>query len=1335
MKRLLKVFLVYLLYDSVSSQAGSGPNLSLFCPNEISLDDNGTSALWPVTDKNRRIVTDSSPQCLDDEKYLLTRECSAEGWIPSIPPNCSYTQPKYENSNKCPLGYESVQWKSKSLCVLVTVPQVWNNTCLMTGSVRTIFDFDSDEREAIFVYLRDRRMQKVWMPAKRLWSYGPVIWTLPGKTFGETVEFNDLSIRLSEEEYGDGCFSLNIQNRGQTGAVENCNNIYPILCATREESMIQLACPNDFYTTRYEGYQEFCYSTHLIQQPPIEDIGPVSITRALEDPSLNWVTSECRGELFTMNSVETTVIFERIGKYAELRDNDRCLFGVQPNLYVGSAESWTDIFPLVDYVNWAYPKENGTVVTADRHGKWHWSSDTLTCIACQRRVEVQMPKIYLNFLESKERLYAVVYEQRFLWRENSDDPGIKCFTNSDYELVRTVSVEDEVWSGLLSITEDGMDMSNYKTKTIYELKTYGDGPGYYWCEGHAIPNFQHIRSDNVVAYKKVKGEIFAVLVELSCRDCGQYFQEKRIKDLAKRFREYLEDLQDHYQHHYHIFEVSIENVRAMRINSIDKVNGKAEIVFHVTISLDDFDDDEEDILEMSLDMIKIYKIRNYLHDLMTSSQSPEYRYLSLNSTEYCLPDSISTINELSWINAKIGETAAPRELCLLPNGLPVHRSCVGNFIDGGVWVNSSLQQCHTHDVTNITQTLYEIDRTYKHPNATAEVVETVTQLLTSNHSSLIPADLFYLSKIMQTITKISNDSSQLNQNESKNIFTIYNNLMFVNENITKMSAALNSTNILLDAFDGILSHLSSSASNQMNRINLTENLNDGTIAVVSPKLIMYAIDPMVRNYSGIALYRTASNASTFGEIDDFTNPRYYIRLLSTNESTAFLLEDEELEVASFVPLSLLNRLNETRRLGNETNTTVVDVAPRVSIVITIYFNDLLFQEYKKTTYAKSGGKIISVSIPGYGPMLPELIPILIKTSNLTGNATADVCGYWDLKGDNGWARDGCQYGGRSGYFEPVVLCACSHLTHFAYLILGTYVHSISEEVIITELHHDALDMITLLGCSLSLIGILGITITAIIFPTWREKPSSKVLLQLSAAIALQMILLCFVNTEVSLLHFHEVDKWYECVALGAALQYSVLVAFSWMLITAYLQFMRYVRVLGYIRSSRFFLKSFLIGWGVPLIPVLLVVCITPNSYIPDLDLLLTGICYPTGYALYFGVIVPIGLIITANCIIFILVIYNIVRGPDGKLRTNERDITLAQLRLSIFLFFLLGLSWIFGFCATTRAGLVFSYLFCLTATLQGFVLFLYFVILDPVTRSLWTKFLKKYFCCLGKSMK
>lgn len=110
-------------------------------------------------------------------------------------------------------------------------------------------------------------------------------------------------------------------------------------------------------------------------------------------------------------------------------------------------------------------------------------------------------------------------------------------------------------------------------------------------------------------------------------------------------------------------EIAIENVRVMKIESIDVTRNVSRLIFHVTISMEnDFDDSEEDHLELSLEMLQIYKIRNYLHNMLNSSKqtSHVYKYISLNSTEYCLPDSISAFTELSWVNAKIGETSAPK---------------------------------------------------------------------------------------------------------------------------------------------------------------------------------------------------------------------------------------------------------------------------------------------------------------------------------------------------------------------------------------------------------------------------------------------------------------------------------------------------------------------------------------------------------------------------------------------------------------------------------------------------------------------------------------------------
>lgn len=283
--------------------------------------------------------------------------------------------------------------------------------------------------------------------------------------------------------------------------------------------------------------------------------------------------------------------------------------------------------------------------------------------------------------------------------------------------------------------------------------------------------------------------------------------------------------------------------------------------------------------------------------------------------------------------------------------------------------------------------------------------------------------------------------------------------------------------------------------------------DDGTIAMQTPKLIVYVIDPFVRNVSGIALIkRTMLNANATYR-DDFTD--YDVRLLYANQTPLDLLNEDDLEIAAFVPQNLLDRLNETiipadnvtqidemSDLDAESMPSALETLPRVRIVISVFYNDLLFQEYKNVTYAKSAGRIISVSIPGYGRNLPALMPIYVK-SNVDSKKNDTMCGYWNFRDTVGWSDDGCEYWGKSNATannESIVLCACSHLTHFSYLVMGTYVHTIrnDDDFLPSNAHHATLDMITLLGCSLSLLGILGIAITAVVFPTWREKASSKV---------------------------------------------------------------------------------------------------------------------------------------------------------------------------------------------------------------------------------------------------
>lgn len=1302
----------------------------------------------------------------------MTRKCNGTQWTPDKPPVCDFVQPPYESYQTCMPGYAKPEPPIDSnLCLKVEEAVLWNASC-PAGYTTLFYDLNSVEKNWVLSVARRHNISSVWMPAKRIEPNGPVVWTMPGVRNGENIARIISNYYDHEQVYRSDCFVAHVKDDFMRIDLDDCDRKLPMLCMYDEkDALVQLACPDGFFTTAYKGRHHACYSGHetgngvnttTMQTKRVDFTlfptlpttshsirrranaanyleSDTALTRQngrpslVRDESYNYFNEECEGEIYTINGPQKTTLARWLAKRLNFGKQNQCLFALfSDGIYIKDRSDWEQAAPRVNYVNWDYPLDFGEYLTVNADGRWNWAARSFNCILCQRALEIEIPKMHLHFEESHHRLLLTVYSEKYLWRIKKKESGITCFTNSDYELVRTVKMS-KMWSDNLS-TDDVFFVDGFQntiSKTIYELRLYGDGPGYYWCHGYSIPDFALIKSPKIVAYRRIQGTVFAGLVKVRCyrHECTMVFIDDFLKDMARIYRAHLQKYQRGAMARDERYQLAIENVRVMRIQEIRPVvdgRGEAKILFHITV------DKMVPGLgaqhgNLSQEVYRIWKMRETLSRIMLESSVPEYQFISLKSTEYCLPESLHPVDGLKWSAAKIGETIAPQELCLGSNGLPVLRSCVGNFLFGGEWVNVTRQQCYSGAVSDITLNLYALDSAFTQPNETLAVVEDINKLLTnSSAQDIVPADLFYLGRVMSTVYRLNSNKNitTLNEVESENIFSIYNSIMSLNENTTRVAAALNSTNILLDAFDSIINGIppNITAAAQV-RNNVIVNVVDGTIVTETPKLIVYVIDPAVRAVSGIALLRKPKKVHLSNDFSDYT-----VQLIFANETTSNLQAEEDLEVAAFAPQELLDRLNETQ--FGRIEDAQPEESPPVRIVITIFYNDVLFQEYKNVTHAKSGGKIISVSIPGYGPDLPGLLPIFIKADNESAE-NASACGYWGFGSQAGWQNDGCDYGGTTGVRDKVVLCACSHLTHFAYLVLGTYVHQMSadDEPITKETHMEVLDLITLLGCSLSLVGIFGIAITALVFKTWRQKPSSKVLLQLSAAVGLQMVLILFVNTEYSAISLISEERWLACVGLGALLQYSILVAFSWMLITAYLQFMRYVKVLGQTRVSRFFLKSFLIGWGLPLIPVLLVVGIAPSSYVRHIESQSSGICYPSGTALYLGVMLPVAIIVLANLIIFLMVIYNILIGPGGKLRATERDLTLAQLRLSVFLFFLLGLSWIFGFLATTKAGLIFSYLFCLTATIQGFVLFVYFIILDPGTRKLWRNFFTKYFCC------
>jgi hypothetical protein len=73
---------------------------------------------------------------------------------------------------------------------------------------------------------------------------------------------------------------------------------------------------------------------------------------------------------------------------------------------------------------------------------------------------------------------------------------------------------------------------------------------------------------------------------------------------------------------------------------------------------------------------------------------------------------------------------------------------------------------------------------------------------------------------------------------------------------------------------------------------------------------------------------------------------------------------------------------------------------------------------------------------------------------------------------------------------------------------------------------------------------------------------------------------------------------------------------------------------------------------------------------------------------------------------------------------TEKKFKIQQLKVFILLFFLLGLTWVFGLLGLTIPSLEewklsFASAFCVSATMQGFVLFVFFILCDKKITKLW----------------
>lgn len=1193
---------------------------------------------------------------------MVTRNCSYAGWRPNLEDvGPCLKVVKYFDIHSCPPGYHKISKNNNDYCYQIGQPTVWNTPCFASGGASVITDLSADEVEYLLSSLKATNTSRYFW----LPATRPKLFHPVVWSIPGPNWGRRVSANNSLSLYisiSKNCLLLDIE-KGLL-VTETCSKIYPSLCFYINDLYYPSKCPNGYHSFRFKHDNGTCYGIEESDKAMTFD---------------EFLQKKCYTPMANSEYDLTRFIFKKIAEINQLPNDMWCWFKAPQVSHETTEEMhYNDSFEIQRPSSF-----EGIINNSGALGIIN-SSASLPCMACEVEVAYGKTEFTFEYNEVQNKIFLTVYYPSGLWKYDNNDKGIQCFSDAK-GFFRVVDINDIPFIEVNSSQETEIELSHVE-KIVYIIDLVTDSSAQYWCEAHTV-NFSFIATDKIIANPKGnKVHVFALVIK-------HYVLPDDVEDIAD-----LSALTDNITN---IFSAK----KVLLMDIFDYSLDHMMILLHLHVDVEDLHNDK------ALDIQDTFSKLKDIANIELSKYN--YTFVNLSSSVYCLPTTSSDVFTLDWEMTPIGHISAPKQFCLQANGLPVKRHCQGSYVIGSIWGDVEGSCDNTYEPSQTTTFLYNFVKRQMPNDYISSFLTDGLNFVLGDTDIIIPADIYYLSMSLQHILDlVQENGTSVETGDIDNIAWVMDRMMVLDCNYLHLAQTLNSTNVILDSVSDIIEVIAQRSLNESSELS-----NVSYQFALKPQFVVQISYPEYNNITGIAIIRNSVS-------DNFAD--MLVQPLYKNTSLEEVLSIENLEIATWLPENVLDTMQLNTNYSEEDNNTISKEF--FHIIITIFYNDAIFQEVATDRHVINS-RIVGVSTPDYISNLEYPVPLIFKQINHTGNSD---CGYWDFqpKQSNNilgsWKKQGCFV---VKIINDTTVCECYHLTHFGQLL--SMPDTINEAIKMSRKHSTALNIITLVGSFLSLLGIVGIWITALVFGSWRKKAGTKVLLQLSTAIALPLVFILVFNLDYSM--FIQVNGTYviaenkklECIILGSLLHFSILASFMWMLITAILQFIRYVRVLGVSRPSRFMCKFTLVGWGIPTLPVILTLALDAQNYIPRPSVVRT-ICYPTGYYCIAGVVMPICMILCVNVTLFILVLYAISRGSDQKLKSTDMDLVGAQLRVSIFLFFLLGLTWLFGIFSFSN-HLLWSYLFCLTSTLQGFVLFIYFVICDPNTRNLWITLMKPQF--------
>ncbi|XP_050418862.1 uncharacterized protein LOC126832194 [Patella vulgata] len=813
----------------------------------------------------------------------------------------------------------------------------------------------------------------------------------------------------------------------------------------------------------------------------------------------------------------------------------------------------------------------------------------------------------------------------------------------------------------------GIYYGEFRRKYSYEFRdgdsVYG-ALGYYWCEA------VDLKTNTIKQSSKIHINILNIKIYTGSIQVNSEYIDKSSALRYNVLREWSPLVRS--------FNIGLNDMNGGVNTTISRFRSGGRYVdfqmFYHPVNNPDEPKDEDGILKEARDRL-LRRIALVREPLFVEGEKALVKF---SRTDICPETTIISNHTGVEVEYRIPETSHGQtwetdEICVV-DGAPIGEiKCLGQRKYGSRWSKMAFNEnCNFQEsfISEVTTNLSAIAQSNFTDNVEKNLVK--VQVFTSVPEELTPLDVVYTTAILDGISKTDN----ITQQDAINFINIINNIQSSKEEVlTEANEKVNISNKLIASLDEL-------------ELRIPTNNDDGRFRLVTNKTVVeiWNLAKLKRN----PIIGLSVNGDDSDPVEIFEN-----------NALSSLYEEIEL-IYKTTDVGILLNKQFVRRTIDEKNTTDIRLSMHILSTNNLFIND------KNDTV---NSKVISATLTIDRKTVVNLNGSFVTTVFFPQNVLQakyrekySRCVFWDFNLNNsrgGWSSEGCRYANTT---EGRDVCVCDHLTNFA-VLLDYY----GQDYLVPHSHQLALTIITYVGLILSIIG-LGLTVlTFLFFKKLREGRPQQIMFNLALAMLFSWI--------VFLAGIKQTGDHVGCIVVAVLLHYFIMASFVWMLMEGILQYFLFVKVLGtYVRN--FMLKATIPAWGLPVIPVAIMLAI-------DVELYNGGetYCWMGLQGMYYGFALPLGLIILANIIIYILVTRSICSRKN--LNTTGLQHSVTNIRASFCCFIILGLTWIFGFLAISDARLVFQYIFTVLNSLQGFLIFILFTARDKKVRDYW----KQLFCC------